>query len=326
MKAAILKILRETGDYVSGQEICEKLGVSRTAVWKVIRQLQEEGYQVDAARSRGYRIIDGPDVMTAEEVESLLDTEWAGKPVVYYPETDSTNIRIRHLGDEGAPHGTLAVADRQTAGRGRRGRTWESPGGSCIYMSILLRPDLAPGKAPMLTLVMACGVAEGIMDCADVKVQIKWPNDAVLNGHKLCVILTEMSAQIDYINYVVVGTGINVNQTEVPEALKEIATSLRIETGHPVKRAEVICAVMKAFARNYQVFMETGDLSGLQDAYNEILANRDRQVRVLDPKAPFEGVALGINERGELLVRQENGTVSEVYAGEVSVRGLYSYV
>ena len=205
MKAAILKILRETGDYVSGQEICEKLGVSRTAVWKVIRQLQEEGYQVDAARSRGYRIIDGPDVMTAEEVESLLDTEWAGKPVVYYPETDSTNIRIRHLGDEGAPHGTLAVADRQAAGRGRRGRTWGSPGGSCIYMSILLRPDLAPEKAPMLTLVMACGVAEGIMDCADVKVQIKWPNDIIVSGKKLAGILTEMSTQVDYINHVTVG-------------------------------------------------------------------------------------------------------------------------
>ena len=173
---------------------------------------------------------------------------------------------------------------------------------------------------------MGLSVAQGLQELLDVPVQIKWPNDAVLNGHKLCGILTEMSAQIDYINYVVVGTGINVNQTEVPEALKEIATSLRIETGHPVNRAEVICAVMKAFARNYQVFMETGDLSGLQDAYNEILANKDRQVRVLDPKAPFEGVALGINERGELLVRQENGTVSEVYAGEVSVRGLYSYV
>ena len=124
MKAEILKMLRETGDYVSGQEICEKFGVSRTAVWKVIRQLQEEGYQVEAVRSKGYRILDEPDVITAEEVASLMETEWAGKPVVYYPEIDSTNIRIRHLGDEGAPHGTLAVADRQTARRGRRGCTW----------------------------------------------------------------------------------------------------------------------------------------------------------------------------------------------------------
>ena len=325
MKAAILKILRETGDYVSGQEICEKLGVSRTAVWKVIRQLQEEGYQVDAARSRGYRIIDGPDVMTAEEVESLLDTEWAGKPVVYYPETDSTNIRIRHLGDEGAPHGTLAVADRQTAGRGRRGRTWESPGGSCIYMSILLRPDLAPEKAPMLTLVMACGVAEGIMDCADVKVQIKWPNDIIVSGKKLAGILTEMSTQVDYINHVTVGVGINVNVQNFPEEI-QTATSLLSETGTQTKRAPVIAAVMKHFEENYKIFMQTEDMSGLMKKYSSLLVNQDREVLILEKDAEYKAYAEGINQKGELVVRREDGAVENICAGEVSVRGVYGYV
>lgn len=325
MKAAILKILRETGDYVSGQEICEKLGVSRTAVWKVIRQLQEEGYQVDAARSRGYRIIDGPDVMTAEEVESLLDTEWAGKPVVYYPETDSTNIRIRHLGDEGAPHGTLAVADRQTAGRGRRGRTWESPGGSCIYMSILLRPDLAPEKAPMLTLVMACGVAEGIMDCADVKVQIKWPNDIIVSGKKLAGILTEMSTQVDYIDHVTVGVGINVNVQNFPEEI-QTATSLLSETGTQTKRAPVIAAVMKHFEENYKIFMQTEDMSGLMEKYSSLLVNQGREVLILEKDAEYKAYAEGINQKGELVVRREDGTVENICAGEVSVRGVYGYV
>lgn len=325
MKAAILKILRETGDYVSGQEICEKLGVSRTAVWKVIRQLQEEGYQVDAARSRGYRIIDGPDVMTAEEVESLLDTEWAGKPVVYYPETDSTNIRIRHLGDEGAPHGTLAVADRQTAGRGRRGRTWESPGGSCIYMSILLRPDLAPEKAPMLTLVMACGVAEGIMDCADVKVQIKWPNDIIVSGKKLAGILTEMSTQVDYINHVTVGVGINVNVQNFPEEI-QTATSLLSETGTQTKRAPVIAAVMKHFEENYKILMQTEDMSGLMEKYSSLLVNQGREVLILEKDAEYKAYAEGINQKGELVVRREDGTVENICAGEVSVRGVYGYV
>ncbi len=325
MKAAILKILRETGDYVSGQEICEKLGVSRTAVWKVIRQLQEEGYQVDAARSRGYRIIDGPDVMTAEEVESLLDTEWAGKPVVYYPETDSTNIRIRHLGDEGAPHGTLAVADRQTAGRGRRGRTWESPGGSCIYMSSLLRPDLAPEKAPMLTLVMACGVAEGIMDCADVKVQIKWPNDIIVSGKKLAGILTEMSTQVDYINHVTVGVGINVNVQNFPEEI-QTATSLLSETGTQTKRAPVIAAVMKHFEENYKIFMQTEDMSGLMEKYSSLLVNQGREVLILEKDAEYKAYAEGINQKGELVVRREDGTVENICAGEVSVRGVYGYV
>lgn len=139
MKAQILKMLREADGYISGQQLCEKFGVSRTAVWKVIRQLQEEGYEVEAVRNKGYRIIDSPDVMTKEELESLMDTKWAGKNIVYYDEVDSTNLRIKQLGDEGAPEGTLAVADRQTAGRGRRGRSWDSPAGESISMSIFIK-------------------------------------------------------------------------------------------------------------------------------------------------------------------------------------------
>ena len=167
MKAEILKLLREADGYVSGQQLCEKFGVSRTAVWKVIRQLQEEGYRVEAVRNKGYHIVDSPDVMTKEELDSLMDTQWAGRNIVYYDSVDSTNLRIKQMGDEGAPEGTLAVADKQTAGRGRRGRSWDSPSGSSIYMSLLLRPEIEPDQAPMLTLVMALSVAEGIMDCGD---------------------------------------------------------------------------------------------------------------------------------------------------------------
>ena len=266
-------MLRETEDYISGQQICEQFDVSRTAVWKVIKQLQDEGYQIEAVRNRGYRIVDIPDVMTREELESRMRTEWAGRNVFYYPETDSTNLRIRQLGDEGAPHGTLAVADMQTAGRGRRGRIWESPAGSSIYMSLLLRPDLLPGTAPALTLVMACSVAEGIMDCEDVKVQIKWPNDVIINGKKLVGILTEMSSQVDYIDHVVIGVGINVNMTGFPENIRETATSLRIETGHKVKRAPLIAAVMKRFgscANSSSCFFAAAVLQ----AFNACPANR----------------------------------------------------
>ena len=162
MKTEILRMLRETDGYVSGQQISERFGVSRTAVWKVIRQLQEEGSQVEAVRNRGYHMAGSPDVMTKEELDSVIRTKWAGREVCYYDMTDSTNLRIRQAADEGAPHGTLAVADCQTAGRGRRGRSWDSPAGSSIYMSILLRPEIAPTRASMLTLVMACSVAEGI--------------------------------------------------------------------------------------------------------------------------------------------------------------------
>ena len=325
-KAEVLRLLRESTEYISGQELCEKFSVSRTAVWKIMKQLKEEGYEIEAVQNRGYRLLTVPDILSKSEIESRLDGGWIGKQVYFAEEVDSTNTWGKRLAEEGAPHGTLVVADEQTQGRGRRGRSWQSPKGTNISMTLILRPDLEPARASMLTIVMGLSVAQGLKELLKVPVQIKWPNDAVLNGHKLCGILTEMSAQIDYINYVVVGTGINVNLPEVPEELKDIATSLLIETGHRVNRAEVIGAVLRAFARNYESFLAAGDLTGLLNAYNEILANRDRQVRVLDPKEPYEGVALGINARGELLVRKADGSISEVYAGEVSVRGLYSYI
>lgn len=326
MKTEILKLLRKADGYVSGQQICEQLDVSRTAVWKVIRQLKEEGYQIEAVRNRGYRIVEMPDVLTGEELKSLMQTQWAGRNIVYYPETDSTNLRIRELGDAGAPHGTLAVADMQTAGRGRRGRTWESPPGSSIYMSILLRPDIIPGAAPMLTLVMACSVAEGISDCENVDVRIKWPNDVIAGGKKLVGILTEMSTQIDYINHVTIGVGINVNMTEFPENIRDTATSLRLETGHEVRRAPLIAAIMKRFEENYAVFLKTQDMSGLMEKYSGMLINLDRDVLVLGAEDSYKAHALGIDRQGELIVRREDGTEEKIYAGEVSVRGVYGYV
>lgn len=334
MKSEILKLLRGADGYISGQEISERFGVSRTAVWKVIRQLQEEGYQVEAVRNKGYHILDSPDVMTKEELDSLMHTRWAGKNIVYYDATDSTNLRIRELGDAGAPHGTLAVADRQTAGRGRRGRSWESPPGSSIYMSILLRPDIPPDRAPMLTLVMALSVAEGIRQCMEtggdsgnsLEIQVKWPNDIIISGKKLAGILTEMSSQVDYINHVTVGVGINVNRTEFPEEIRETASSLCLECGHTVKRAPLIAAVMERLEDNYDIFLRTLDLSGLLERYSALLVNRDREVMVLGTKEQYRAYALGINSTGELIVRREDGSTEEIFAGEVSVRGVYGYV
>ena len=332
MKTKILKLLREAGGYVSGQQISEKFGVSRTAVWKVIRQLQDEGYQVEAVRNKGYHIVDSPDVITKEELDSLMKTRWAGRNILYYEETDSTNLRIRQAGDEGAPHGTLAVADRQTAGRGRRGHSSSSPAGNSIYMSVLLRPDIAPSKASMLTVVMACSAAEGITQClaaeggAVPQVQIKWPNDIIVSGKKLVGILTEMSAQIDYINHVAVGVGINVNTTEFPEEIRETATSLRLECGHAVRRAPLIAAVMERLEENYEIFLETEDLSGLMEKYSAMLVNRDRDVRVIGAKETYQAHAVGITPAGELIVRREDGTEEKINAGEVSVRGVYGYV
>ena len=326
MKSEILRLLKESNTYISGQQLCEQFQVSRTAVWKVIDQLKKEGYQIEAVRNKGYRLIDSPDVMSKAEIESLMDTKWVGSTVVYYDEIDSTNNRAKEAGDNKAPHGTLFVADMQVAGKGRRGRVWQSPAGSSIYMTILLYPEISPLKAPQLTLVMAIAVAEGIKEVTGLDTKIKWPNDIVVNGRKICGILTEMSTEIDYINHVVIGAGINVNQDDFPEDIRKTASSLKMEFGKQVKRSELIAAIMKSFEKDYEIFVKTEDLSGLQELYNSMLVNLDRDVKVLEPGNEYEAHALGINKTGELIVRTAEGEEKEIYAGEVSVRGVYGYV
>jgi BirA family biotin operon repressor/biotin-[acetyl-CoA-carboxylase] ligase len=326
MKAKILSMLRGTDGYISGQQLCEKFQVSRTAVWKVMEQLKAEGYQIEAVRNRGYHLEKAPDVITKTELESLLDTAWAGRNIIYFLETDSTNTQAKRLGDEGAAHGTLAVAEKQTGGKGRRGRRWESPAGSSIYMSILLRPDILPNQAPMLTLVMALSVAKAIQVCVGEEALIKWPNDIVINGRKVCGILTEMSTEIQWINHVVIGTGINVNTENFPAEIAETATSLYLESGKRQKRSLLTAEILRQFERYYSLFLDAGDLSGIQEEYNSLLVNFGREVRVLEPGHEYNGVAGGINETGELLIHTKDGQIRQVYAGEVSVRGIYGYV
>ena len=321
-------MLKEADDHISGQQLCEQFQVSRTAVWKVINQLKEEGYQVEAVRNKGYRIIESPDVLTREELAVQIGdaTRWAWQEIVCFTETYSTNVRARKLGENGAAHGTLVVAEQQTAGRGRRGRGWESPAGSSIYMSLLLRPEFLPNKAPMLTIVMAYSVATALREQTGLDFRIKWPNDIVLNGKKVVGILTEMSTEIEYINHVVIGVGINVNTEAFPEEICATATSIRRESGKTWRRAELIAAILRQFEVQYERFVKEEDLAYLREAYDAILVNCNREVRILGEKDGYRAVALGIDDQGELLVRKEDGTVTSVYAGEVSVRGIYGYV
>lgn len=331
MKTKILQILRQRREYVSGQELCEKLGVSRTAVWKAIQQLRENGYEIEAVQNRGYRLVSVPDILSRQEIESLIRTSWLGHEISYYKEIDSTNTQAERLAEEGAPHGTLVVADMQRAGRGRRGREWNSPDGEGIFFTILLRPQIEPANAPMLTLVMAAAAVRGIAACTGLEPKIKWPNDIVVNEKKVVGILTEMSAQIDYVNHIVIGTGINVHQTSFPKELDKKATSLDIELQKrkgqgTVSRAQLLENILEQFEDCYETYLKTQNLSGLLEEYNHALVNKDRRVRVLDPLGEFEGKALGINEQGSLLVVKEDNTVAEISSGEVSVRGIYGYV
>ena len=248
------------------------------------------------------------------------------KKIIYYKQLDSTNIEVSRLGAQGAGHGTVVVAEEQTAGKGRSGRSWESPAGENIYMSILLRPDCKPEKAPMLTLVMAYSVAQVIQTQGFSEVQIKWPNDLVLSGKKICGILTEMQMSGSEIDSVVVGVGINVNTRKFPSDLEDKATSLYLESGREFSRESIVEYIVDKFEHAYQQFMEVQDLSFLQEPYNAMLVNAGKEVRVLEPGNEYMAYAQGINSGGELIVRTPNGEEKAVYAGEVSVRGIYGYV
>lgn len=256
--------------------------------------------------------------------------------ILSFESIDSTNVQAGREAANGAESGTLVVADRQTAGRGRRGRTWESPAGRNLYFSLLLRPKLAVEKASMLTLVMALAVVRALEKLAEADLseysaqsnlpRIKWPNDIVLNGKKVCGILTEMSVMPNRIEHVIIGVGINVYQQEFSPELADKATSLEAEWGQQFSREQLLGMIMDAFEEYYDLFLQTGDLKMLRETYNHKLVNRNREVRVLDPKGEFTGIATGINDRGELCVELPDGQIAEVYAGEVSVRGIPGYV
>lgn len=326
MKGKILAILKETGGFVSGQELCTMLGVSRTAVWKAVNGLKEDGYEIQAVRNRGYLLGAVPDVLTEYELSSKITTQWAGRSLFCCEELDSTNTKAKQLGEGDAPHGLLVVAEQQTAGKGRLGRGWESEPGVNIYMSILLRPQIPPECAPMLTLVAALAVAAGVKAVSGVEAMIKWPNDIVAEGKKICGILTEMSGDMDAIRYLVTGIGINVNGAEFPAELEEKAISLRQLKGRSYSRSHLIAEVMKYFEYYYDIFIRTQDLSGFMAEYNQKMANLDRRVKVLLSRDSYEGVARGITEKGELLVETDGGEIRRVISGEVSVRGIYGYI
>ena len=326
MKAEVIRLLREKGSYLSGQELSQQLHVSRTAVWKVINQLREEGYAIEAVRNRGYYLVESADVLTEAEIKSCMKSQWMGREVEFLQETDSTNTEARRLAEKGAKDGTLVVAEYQTAGKGRRGRSWTSPSGTGIWMSLVLRPGLEPACAPMITLLTGLAVSAGIEDYCGLKSQIKWPNDLTLEGKKICGILTEMSADMEMIRYVVVGIGINVNIEAFPEEIAYKATSLYLESGKKIKRSGMIACIMKRMEEYYERFLDTADLSCMRKEYEDRLVNMGRKVLVLAPKGEYQGVCLGINDDGELLVEREDGTVSRVMSGEVSVRVVYGYV
>ena len=263
--------------------------------------------------------------LNREETEEGLQTKWIGRKIVFFEEIGSTNEEAGKLALEGCPHGTLVYANSQTGGRGRRGREWHTPKGHAIAMSFILKPELEAEYASMLTLVQAMAVAKAIEEICGLKAQIKWPNDVLINEKKVCGILTEMKMEGVNISSIIIGTGINVNQDDFPEEITEIATSLKRESGKIQSREKLIKRICELFEKYFELFMEKRNLSGISEEYNSRLINAGRIVKVLDPNGEVTGQALGVNVLGELLVKTETGDLVNVYAGEVSVRGIYGY-
>lgn len=325
MKAEILRMIRSSEKPVPGRMICEELHISRHELERAVAQFEFLGYDIEE-EPEGFVMYSYPDSISNIELTSRMTSTWAGKRIHYTRETGSTNDDAIKLADAGREHGLLVVTENQVNGKGRRGRSWETEDKAAIFMSLLLRPELKPDQAPMLTLVMALSVADVLSKLTDLDVKIKWPNDILVNKKKVCGILTEMSTKPDGINHVVIGVGINVNNSMFPMELMDKATSLMMETGNRWSRADIIISVMDHFEYYYDLFISCGDLSALVTLYDGYLVNKDKKVRVLDPQGEFEGTAEGINDYGELIVQKDEGGYTRVSSGEVSVRGIYGYV
>ena len=318
----ILELLRRQEGFLSGEDIGRELSITRAAVWKGIKKLREEGYEIEAVTNRGYRLTNPETMYNKRELEQGLKTKTMGQTIYFYEETDTTNNRARELALEGAPEGTLVVAEKQTAGRGRRGKVWESPLGTGIWMSLVLRPQIMPAEASVLTLLCGLATAEAIEAETGLSAGIKWPNDILINGKKAVGILTEMDCEMSEVHFVIPGIGINVNTASFPPEIAEIATSLYLECGKTVSRRRLVHRVLERLEEHYETFLRTGSFAAMLEDYRKHCITLGKEVHVLG-REPFFAEALDITPEGELVVRRaDNGKEEVVFSGEVSIRGV----
>ncbi len=318
-RETILSLFSQTPDgFVSGELISAELGISRTAVWKHIRNLRQAGYRIEAIPSRGYQLLQSPDILMPEAIQAGLACRRIGGQVRCFETTDSTNLQACRLGDEGAPEGLVVIADRQSSGKGRMGRHWESPGGVNLYASILLRPPIPPFEAPRLTFLSAVAVCRAINRCTGLQPTVKWPNDVLLNGAKVAGLLNEMSSETDRVHYVVLGIGVNLNmrQEQFPAELRYPATSLALASGQPVSRLEFTRVLLRETDILYLRYLEEGSPPILA-AWTELCDLVGKLVHADCNQLQIEGTMIGLAEDGALLVRTATGKIESVYAGDV---------
>ena len=325
MKIKILKLLKESDDFLSGEKISEEFGVTRAAIWKSINSLKEDGYEIESISRKGYRLLSSPDILTYEEIKKDLNTKFIGRKVYYHDTIDSTNISAKAIAHD-EDEGTIIVAEEQTQGRGRLGRHWESPKKKGIYFSLILKPQVPPMKVAKLTLLGAAAVYLAL-DEMGINSEIKWPNDIVINGKKVCGILTEMSSELNMINHVIMGIGVNVNleETDIPEDLQHKATSLKLESKGQVDRKMLLATILNKFENLYVLFKDDGEISQAIEICRDNSAVIGKEVQVINGSTQRLGKVLDINEEGELLV-EFDGKLETVFSGEISIRGIDGYI
>lgn len=321
MKEKLLKVFEEhPGEFVSGEKISQQLGCSRTAIWKHIDELRKSGYKLESAPRKGYRMVSKADGIQPHEVKSKLKTERIGREQTYFDVVESTQIVAHKRAQEGVKEGHVVIANEQTAGKGRLGRKWHSRSGTSVSMSIILRPNLPPQQTPQLTLLTAVAVVRAIKQQTGISCEIKWPNDILINGKKLVGILTEMQADPDVVQSVIIGIGLNVNQqaSDMAPDVREIATSIAIEKGERLERATIVAAILNEFEALYDLYLEEG-FSKIRPLWEAHSISVGTYLYARTMQAVLYGYAKGITDEGVLLLVDEKGKTHHIYSADIEL-------
>ncbi len=319
MDDEILKLLRESASaFLSGEEISHRLKVSRTAVWKRMNYLRTLGYEIEASTRAGYRLIRSPDLLTPSEIKPLLKTKWIGKKIHYFETLDSTNSQAYQLALNGAEEGEMVVAESQERGKGRLGRHWFSPPFLNLYLSVVLRPNISPHQASLITLMAAVATADAIQKFSGLLPLIKWPNDILLGGRKVAGLLNEIQSEMDRIHFVILGIGINLNMDEkmFSKEIESVATSLKIEMGQTISRKNFLQSLLQELENWYTIFMKQGSAMILE-AWRDRAQLKGRRVKVTSFGETWIGMAVDVDTEGALILEMTDGKRKRVVAGDV---------
>ena len=318
--------MKDETKFISGEVVYQNAGVGRTAVWEHINALKQEGYIIESVSRKGYKLLQEGNTLIPEDIVDKLKDISFGSKIHFFDTIESTNTYAKQIALDGCEEGTLVLTDEQTMGRGRLGRTWISKPKTAVLMSMVLRPSVHPTEASKITQIAAAAIANALDKLIDMDVKIKWPNDVIINKRKISGILTEMSSELDNINYVIVGIGINVNDEEFSEEIKDIASSIKKETGEEISRSNLIINIVKEFEELYNDFVDTGSLQKTINTCRQKSITLNKRVKLVNRKETYEAQAIDLNEDGELIIKKDNGDIIKIVSGEVSVRGLYGYV